>query len=253
MLIMKFGGSSIAKPKEFFKITKLIIERIRDSRNVAIVVSAMGNTTDRLSQLAYRINPKLPLRELDMLISSGERMSAALLAMALSAQGIEARSFTGSQAGIITTNCHCEAQIIDVRPHRLLTSLGKGNIPIVAGFQGMSLQGEITTLGRGGTDTTAVALAIALKSSVVEFYKDVPGVFNRDPKQDPKAHHLPNISHSEALEITMRGAKILHSRAVALAKKNGITLIVRSFKESGETIIESQIEKKEDFVFEAQS
>ncbi len=229
MLVMKFGGASVMAPENFLKIADIIIEQTKVSREIVVVVSAMGNTTDQLFKLARRVNPNPPTRELDMLVSVGERVSIALLAMALAVRGFDAVSFTGSQSGIITDDLHSEAKIIDVRPHRLEAVLKKGQIAIVAGFQGVSRKGEITTLGRGGSDTTAVALAVALKSPCVEFYKDVSGIFDADPKMDPQARFIPWISYSHALELVSRGAKILHARSIALAEKNGVRLSVRSF------------------------
>ena len=176
----------------------------------------------------------------------------ALLAMALSAKGVQAVSFTGSQSGIITTECHAEAKIVDVRPKRLLEVLERGQIPIVAGFQGVSRRGEITTLGRGGSDTTAVAVAIALKISEVEFYKDVPGIFEEDPKKNANAKHLPEISSQDALSLAKAGAKVLHPRAIALAEKNQIQLTIRSFQECGETRIGAKNEQNRPLQFETE-
>ena len=186
MLVMKFGGASVREAKSFITIADLIIERAKVHQESVVVVSAMGGATDQLLTLAQEIHPEPPRRELDMLISVGERVSISLLAMALSLRGREAVSFTGSQSGIITCENHTDARIVDVRPSRLLPILKKGQIAIVAGFQGVSRTGEITTLGRGGSDTTAVALAVALDAPVVEFYKDVPGS-SLDPQKDPKA------------------------------------------------------------------
>ncbi len=229
MLVLKFGGASVKKIESFHKIADIVIEKTLAGLKTAIVVSAMGDTTDKLFRLASKVHQDPPRRELDMLVTAGERISIALLAMALHAKGFEAVSFTGSQSGIITTDCHSDAKITDVRPHRLLNVLNKGQIPIVAGFQGVSLKGEITTLGRGGSDTSAVALAIALNFSEVEFYKDVPGIFEKDPKIEPSAKPLKNISYKKAYELASQGAKILHPRCIALAEKNGIALTVKSF------------------------
>ena len=229
MLVMKFGGASVANAKHFLKIADIILERSEKHPEMVVVVSAMGNTTDQLLALAKEVHPDPPRREVDMLISVGERISIALLAMALSLKGKEAVSFTGSQSGIITCDHHTEAQIIDVRPHRLLPVLSRGQIAIVAGFQGVSAKGEITTLGRGGSDTTAVALAVALGAFEVEFYKDVPGIFTADPKKNPTAEPLASLSYGEALQIAKQGAKVLHPRSIALAEKNGVRLSVLSF------------------------
>lgn len=229
MLVMKFGGASVAQPKSFLKIAELIIERSKHDTEIAVVISAMGNTTDQLLELAREVHPNPPRREQDMMVSVGERISIALLAMALSSKGKEAVSFTGSQSGIITCENHSDAKILDVRPSRISPVLNKGQIAIIAGFQGVSRKGEITTLGRGGSDTSAVALAVALRAPRVEFYKDVAGIYEADPKQDPKARLIPELSFGQALGIAEKGAKVLHKRSIALAEKNGIQLSIRSF------------------------
>lgn len=228
-LVMKFGGAAVATPQQFSHIADLIISRRQEFSRVVVVVSAMGGTTDQLIDLAKQVHPNPPQREYDMLISVGERISMTLLAMALCLKGREALSFTGSQSGIITCRNHAQAQIIDVRPTRLEETLKEGKIVIVAGFQGVSLDKEITTLGRGGSDTTAVALALALNAEKVEFYKDVLGVFEQDPKQYPQSACYSNLAYPAALEIVNRGARILHARAIQLAEKNGLPLHVRSF------------------------
>ena len=229
MLVMKFGGASVATPESFLRIAEIILRQT--DQQIVVVVSAMANTTDQLIRLAGQVHPNPPRRELDMLVSVGERISIALLAMALSLVGREAVSFTGSQSGIMTCAKHAEARIVDVRPHRLLSALKEGKIAIVAGFQGVSLQGEITTLGRGGSDTSAVALAAALGSESVHFYKDVPGIYTADPKKDLSAKLLDEMSFSDALELTRNGAKVLHPRSIELAEKNGIQLKVLSFEQ----------------------
>lgn len=227
---MKFGGASVATPESFLRIADLVIQRTKEHPEIAVVVSAMGNTTDELLQLAKRVHPNPPCRELDMLVSVGERVSISLLAMALSLKGKEAVSFTGSQSGIITTQHHTEARVIDVRPFRLLPVLKEKRFAIVAGFQGVSRSGEITTLGRGGSDTTAVALAVALGAPKVEFYKDVPAIFSEDPHRNPKAKRFAEMEYEEALSLANQGAQVLHARSIALAAKNGIQLSVRSFQ-----------------------
>jgi aspartate kinase len=241
MLVMKFGGASVATAKSFLKIADLIIDRAKDHHEIVVVVSAMGDTTDQLLNLSKEVHPQPPRRELDMLVSTGERVSIALLAMALSLKGKEAVSFTGSQSGIITCENHTEAKIIDVRPHRLLPILKKGQIAIVAGFQGVSAKGEITTLGRGGSDTTAVALAVSLGAPLVAFYKDVQGIFTADPKIDPEARLISQLSFAEALKIAQTGAKVLHPRSIELAQKNGVQLSVLSFQnpKDGGTLVGS--------------
>lgn len=232
-LVMKFGGAAVATPEHFSKIADIIIDRMQEYERIAIVVSAMGNTTDQLISLAKAVNPNPPEREYDMLVTVGERISIALLAMALAAKNKDAVSFTGSQSGIITCGKHSEARIIDVRPHRLMPTLEKGKVAIVAGFQGVSKGGEITTLGRGGSDTTAVALGIALGAKKVEFFKDVPGIFNEDPKKNKTASMYTCLTHDEAMQIMVNGAKVLHPRCIQLAKKNELLLHVRTFVDSG--------------------
>lgn len=229
-LVMKFGGASVASPQHFSKIADIIINRLKEYPKIIIVVSAMGKTTDELIKLAEQVHPNPPRREYDMLVSVGERISISLLAMALAAKNHEAISFTGSQSGIITTDEHTEARIVDVKPHRLVKCLESGKIAIVAGFQGVSSKGEITTLGRGGGDTSAVALGVAFQAKV-EFYKDVPGFFSEDPKINSHAKHFPYLSYKDALDITINGAKILHPRSIKLAERNFLQLQVLSFNE----------------------
>lgn len=226
--VLKFGGASVATPASFCKIADIVREQATMSGNVVVVVSAMGDTTDQLFDLAFRVNPQPPKRELDMLVSAGERISIALLAMALAAKGKMAVSFTGSQSGIITDNTHSDAKIIEVRPRRILDVLQKEQIAIVAGFQGVSVNGEITTLGRGGSDTTAVALAIALQCNEVIFYKDVAGIYNANPKENPTAQLMPHLSYKEAFHLCSEGGA-LHPRSIDLAAKNGLHLSIRSF------------------------
>ncbi len=232
-LVMKFGGASVATPEHFSKIADIIIARIKEHHRIAIVVSAMANTTDQLISLAKQVHPSPPRREYDMLVTVGERISISLLAMALAAKNYEAMSFTGSQSGIITCTEHTEARIVDVRPYRLLPHLEKGRVVIVAGFQGVSRCGEITTLGRGGSDTSAVALGIALKAQRVEFFKDVPGIFDEDPKLNPQARFRSQLTYEEALKIVNKGAKVLHPRCIMLAHKNGLPLSILSFQDFG--------------------
>lgn len=230
-LVMKFGGASVATAESFSHIADLIVARLKIFSRIAIVVSAMGDTTDQLASLAKKVNPSPPQREYDMLVSVGERISISLLAMALSAKNQQAISFTGSQSGIMTSCRHSDARIIDVRPHRLIPALAGGAVVIVAGFQGVSCKGEITTLGRGGSDTSAVALGIAIKAAKVEFYKDVPGICAEDPKKNPQAPLLKALSYDQALSIVQGGAEVLHPRSLLLAKKNCLPLQVKSFKD----------------------
>ncbi len=229
-LVMKFGGAAVASPEKFAQIVEIILQRRKSYKRIAVVVSAMGDTTDQLIALARQVNPDPPRREYDMLVSVGERISISLLAMALAGKQLPAVSFTGSQSGIITCNKHSDARIVDVKPHRLLPMLEAGSVVIVAGFQGVSRQGEITTLGRGGSDTSAVALAISIGACKVEFFKDVPGIFASDPKMDPLARLLPMLSYTDALQIVSQGAQVLQARSVALAEKNDMPLHVLSFE-----------------------
>jgi aspartate kinase len=227
-LIMKFGGASFRTPENFSQIADLVISRAKEYPRIAIVVSAMVGMTDHLIQLASQVHSQPPRREYDMLVSAGERISIALLAMAFAAKGREAVSFTGSQSGIITSNQHTEAAIVDVRPYRLIPHLDAHQFVIVAGFQGVSTEREITTLGRGGSDTTAVALGIALRAEKVEFYKDVAGISHEDPKVSAAAHLYQRLSYQQACEIILRtGGKVLHPRAIILAQKNFLPLHVR--------------------------
>lgn len=229
-LIMKFGGASVQTPESFARLADLIIERSYLYPRIAIVVSAMGGMTDYLISLSKQVHPTPPKREYDMLVSVGERISISLLAMALALKKKEAVSFTGSQSGIITCAEHSEAKIIDVRPARLITALEENKIVIVAGFQGVSIHKEITTLGRGGSDTTAVALGVALGAEKVEFYKDVAGIFNEDPKKNSQAIQYETLDYPEAIEIIEKtGGKVLHPRAIRLAQKNTLPLHVLSF------------------------
>lgn len=251
-LVMKFGGSSISEPERFSKIAHIILKRLEVYPKIAVVVSAMGDMTDHLLELAKKVNPHPSKREVDMLISAGERISIALLAMALELRGIEAISFTGSQSGIITTDEHANAKIIDVKPNRLLPHLEQQKVVIVAGFQGVSVNKEITTLGRGGSDTTAIALAVALGADKVEFYKDVSGIFDADPKLNSNAKVYRKIDYNKALKIAEAGG-VLHPRCISLASKNDIKMHVLSFLDFVDnqhidqlgTIIEDDIPKYE--------
>lgn len=234
-LILKFGGAALKDDDHLKKAADIVLTRQKEYQKVVVVVSAMGNMTDELLALVKKFSSNPPKREQDMLVSVGERISMALLATVFADAGHEALSLTGSQAGIITTNEHSDAKIIDVRPRRILTSLEQGKIVIVAGFQGVSVEGEITTLGRGGSDTTAVALGVGLKADMVEFYKDVGGVYTSDPKKDVSASKIAKLQYVEALEIIERAErKLLHPRAVRLAEKNGLCLYVRSFENEEE-------------------
>ncbi|MCH9633321.1 MAG: Aspartokinase [Chlamydiae bacterium] len=228
-LIMKFGGASLSSPSRFSAVADLILKKTIDYDRVLVVVSAMANMTDQLIQLGCSVHPNPPQRELDMLISIGERVSTSLLSMALQAKKCKAISFTGSQSGIITSNKHSQARILDVRPTRLNHFLNLGYVVIVAGFQGVSLEKEITTLGRGGSDTSAVALGISLDADKVEFFKDVEGLYEEDPKLNPHAKKLPFLTYQEALLHIKDESAVLHPRCIRLAEANGIPLFIRSF------------------------
>lgn len=230
IVILKFGGAAAQNVDCFATIAEIVSRKCRDA-HVVVVVSAMGDTTDQLLALGLRVHPQPPPREQDMLVSVGERISIALLAMALHLKGKEAVSFTGSQSGIITSNRHADAAILDVKPHRIMRVLRTGAVAIVAGFQGVSREGEITTLGRGGSDTTAVALGVALGASKVEFYKDVLGVYSADPKKDPHASLFEQLSFEAMRSVLEAGSEVLHLRALELAAKNGIPLHVLSFED----------------------
>ena len=229
LIVQKYGGSSVADAAGMKRVANRIVAAKRDGNQVVVVVSAMGDTTDELIDLAKQITPIPSGRELDMLLTAGERISMALLAMAIANLGHEARSFTGSQAGVITTSTHGRARIIDVTPGRIQEALKEGAIAIVAGFQGISQDTrDITTLGRGGSDTTAVALAAALEADVCEIYTDVDGVFSADPRVVPNARKLKSVTYEEMLELAACGAKVLHLRCVEYARRYDLPIHVRS-------------------------
>ena len=227
--MMKFGGASVATPKHFKQIAEIIVTRKKIHNRLVIVVSAMANATKQLISLAEEVNPHPPSREYDMLVSVGERISISLLAMALAGLGEKAVSFTGSQSGIMTSDEHSNAHIVEIRPHRILKVMDEKKIAIVAGFQGCSLKGEITTLGQNGSDISAVAMGVALQASGVEFYKDVGGVYDRDPKLDSEAQLLSTLNYDEAQDIVTGGGRILHPRCLELAKRNSLPLHILSF------------------------
>ena len=229
LVVQKYGGSSVADAESVKRVAKRIVETKQAGNDVVVVVSAMGDTTDDLIDLAKQVSPIPPGRELDMLLTAGERISMAVLAMAIANLGHEARSFTGSQAGVITDSVHGKARIIDVTPGRIQQAVDDGAIAIVAGFQGVSQDTkDITTLGRGGSDTTAVALAAALNASVCEIYTDVDGIFSADPRIVPSARRLPSVTYEEMLEMAASGAKVLHLRCVEYARRFGLPVHVRS-------------------------
>jgi len=233
-LIMKFGSSCIEKPGSYDHIAAKLIEEATNYTHIIVVVSAMRDVTDQLISLAHKVHPEPPKREYDMMVSVGERISIALLAMALSKRGEEAISFTGSQSGIITTNTHSDAEIIAVKPSRILDAMKSHRFIIVAGFQGVSQQKEITTLGRGGSDTTAVALAASLQAEKLQFYKDVPGIADKDPSKHHDASYYQELSYKSALEIVQRSERaIIHPRALLLAEKEQIPLEIKSMIPNG--------------------
>jgi aspartate kinase len=242
LVVQKYGGSSVADADGIKRVAQRIVATRKAGHSVVVVVSAMGDTTDELLDLAAQVSPLPPGRELDMLLTAGERISMALLAMAIANLGLEARSFTGSQAGVITDSTHGKARIIDVTPGRITGALADGAIPIVAGFQGVSQNSkDVTTLGRGGTDTTAVALAAALEADICEIYTDVDGVFTADPRIVRTARRIPWISYEEMLEMAACGAKILQLRCVEYARRYGMPIHVRSSfsNRTGTTISEA--------------
>ena len=229
LIVQKYGGSSLADAESIKRVAKRIVETRKAGHDVVVVVSAMGDTTDELLDLAKQVTPLATGRELDMLLTAGERISMALLAMSIKSMGQEARSYTGSQAGLSTDARHGSARIVDVAPTRVRAALDAGAIAIVAGFQGFNRgTGDITTLGRGGSDTTAVALAAALEANVCEIYTDVDGIFTADPRVVPTARKIDRITSEEMLELAAAGAKILYIRAVEYARRHGVTLHVRS-------------------------
>jgi aspartate kinase len=229
LIVAKFGGSSVADAAGILRVAKRITDTKRAGNEVVVVVSAMGDTTDDLIDLAKQVSPNPPGRELDMLLTAGERISMAVLAMAINDLGFEARSYTGSQAGLITDSSHGKARIVDVTPGRIQEALRENAIPIVAGFQGVSQDTkDITTLGRGGSDLTAVALAAALYADVCEIYTDVDGIFSADPRIVPKARQVPRITYDEMMELAAAGAKVLHLRCVEYAKRFDLPIHVRS-------------------------
>ena len=229
MIVQKYGGSSVASVEKIQRVAERVAQARASGKQVVVVVSAMGDTTDELLALAQKVSNGNPhRRELDMLLTAGERISMALLGLALQARGVEAVSFTGSQSGIITDGAHTNARIVEIRPVRILEELAKGRVVIVAGYQGVSRDKEVTTLGRGGSDTTAVALAAALEAEVCEICSDVDGVYTADPRVVPAPRRLAELSHEEMQELALAGAKVLNAQAVEFARDRGITIHARS-------------------------
>ena len=243
-VVMKFGGTSVADPDKIRNVARRLVEAKSRGGRVVGVVSAMGKHTDELLALAHDVSPQPKPRELDMLVSVGERISCALVAMAIADQGYDAVSLTGSQAGIVTDTAHGKAKIVDIRARRIHEALDADNIVLVAGFQGVSTDYDITTLGRGGTDLTAAALASALGADACEIYTDVEGVFTADPRVVPSARKLHAVSYEEMLEMAASGAKVLQLRSVEFARNHGVTLHVRStFSEEDGTWVREEDER----------
>jgi aspartate kinase len=243
VFVQKFGGTSVADAGRIQAVAERIVGTKRQGHDVVVVVSAMGDTTDDLAAMAHELTPMPNARELDLLLTAGERVAMSLLAIAINAAGYPAASYTGSQAGIITDTSHGKAKIIDIRPGRILEALSKGNIVIVAGFQGVSTAYDVTTLGRGGSDTTAVALAAALSAEACEIYTDVRGVFTADPRIVPEARRLHAVSYEEMLELAASGARVLQLRSVEYARTHGVKVHVRSSftDEPGTWVIEEDV------------
>jgi aspartate kinase len=238
VVVQKYGGSSVADVEKLSRVAEKVVATRRAGNDVVVVVSAMGKTTDQLLALAHQVDESPPRRELDMLLTTGERVSMALLSMAIQKRGEDAISFTGSQSGIMTNDRHFDARIIEVRPWRIEDELARGRIVIIAGYQGMSYRREITTLGRGGSDTTAIALAAALGADRCEIYSDVDGVYSADPRVVPDAKHLPELSYEQMQEMAEAGAKVLNSTAVEFARRAKIAIHARAtFSPGKESVV----------------
>ena len=240
LIIQKYGGSSLNSVKRIKKVAQRVLQAKKEGNDIVVVVSAMGDTTDELLALALQIDSHPPKRELDMLLSTGEIVSSALLSVALHSLGAKAISFSGSQVRIITNEAHTKARILKIETERILSEIKKGEIVVVAGYQGISLQNNtITTLGRGASDTTAVALAAVLKADLCEIYSDVEGVYTADPRIVPQAQKLKHISYEEMLEMASLGAQVIHLRAVEIARRYRVSLHIRSsFSQKEGTIID---------------
>lgn len=238
IVVQKYGGSSVADVEKIGRVGDKVAATRASGKDVVVVVSAMGHTTDELLALAKGVCDSPSRRELDMLLTAGERITMALLSMALNARGIPAVSFTGSQSGIITNDAHTNARIVEVRPYRVQDELERGKVVIVAGYQGVSYKREVTTLGRGGSDTTAVALAAALGAESCEIYSDVDGIYTGDPRTVPETRRLAEISYEEMQELAEAGARVLNAQAVEFAKEKGIAIFARATSGSaGETVV----------------
>lgn len=249
LYVMKFGGSSVGDTERMQRVARRIIEKQQEGNQVVVVVSAMGDTTDDLIDQAKLLSKEPPPREMDMLMTTGEQISIAMLSIALHAMGAQAVSYTGWQAGFRTEAVHGKARITDIQPERVLKSLEAGNIVIVAGFQGMTEEGEITTFGRGGSDTTAVALAAATNADCCEIYTDVDGIYSTDPRIVKHARKLNEISYDEMLELANLGAAVLHPRAVEYAKLHQVRLVVRSsFNNNEGTVVKEEVKMEQGVV-----
>ena len=249
LVVQKFGGSSVANSERIKRVAQRVVETKRTGANVVVVVSALGDTTDELLELASQISHAPPERELDMLMATGEQVSVALLAMAIHELGEDAVSFTGAQVGILTDNTHTKAKIVDINTQRIVKELAKKRIVIIAGFQGVNLNQDITTLGRGGSDLTAVAMAKALKADVCEIFTDVEGIYTADPRLVPQARKLSAISYDEMLEMASLGAQVMQARSIFVAKRFDIPIHVRSsFTDAEGTMITKSVKAMEDIV-----
>jgi aspartate kinase len=237
IVVQKYGGSSVADVEKIQKVADRVAATKARGKDVVVVVSAMGDTTDDLLALARQVSESPARRELDMLLSAGERISMALLSMALNARNVPAVSFTGSQSGIVTNDAHTNARIVEVRPFRVQDELARGKVVIVAGYQGVSYRRDVTTLGRGGSDTTAVALAAALDAEACEIYSDVEGVYTADPRVVSDARRLAELSYEEMQELAESGAKVLNAQAVEFAKDRGIAIYARATRGGEETVV----------------
>ncbi len=249
LIVQKFGGSSVANAERIQRVARRVVKTKRAGNQVVVVVSALGDTTDELIELADQITKNPDRREMDMLLATGEQVSVALLAMAIHELGQKAISFTGPQVGIITDKFHTKARILDINTDRIRKALAQGNAVIVAGFQGKTVSEEITTLGRGGSDLTAVALAKSLKAKFCEIYTDVDGIYTADPRVVPDAQKIDVITYDEILELASLGAKVMHSRSIEVGKKFNVPIYVRNSAHEGEgTLITKETKKMEDIV-----
>ena len=241
LIVKKFGGTSVANPERIEAVAEIVEQTINEGNRVTVVLSAMGNNTDELISLAKEINPEPDLREYDALLSTGEQVSVALLAMALLKRGIQGKSYTAYQLGIKTNSSHSRARILDVDVNKITKELEEGVVPVITGFQGMNELGDITTLGRGGSDTTGVALAVALNADECQIYTDVDGVFTTDPRVYDKARQLKNVSFEEMLELSSMGAKVLQLRAVEYASKFNMPIrVLSSFNQGEGTLVQEE-------------